>query len=410
MRLEHVRLENYGPIKTAELRLDPHFNVIVGVNGAGKTSILNAISIMLSRYSSAVRGGRAVGLIPQDAIRKGARVVQVEAAAADGVARFTWSAARARPGTRGGMTESSELLAYAKSVNEAIDDDPDHPLPLVAAYPVNRAVLDIPLRIRKRERFDQYAALDRSLLQGERNFRTFFAWYREREDVENETRARNTKYRDPQLNAVRKAVEELLPGFAELHVRRQPLRMLVTKGEDELRVDQLSDGEKTMLALAGDLARRLALANPAARFPLRGSAVVLIDELELHLHPAWQRLAVERLQSTFPKCQFIVTTHSPQVISEVRPEGVFLLRDGKIERPTKTRGRDSSLILEELMGAASRPKWAVDALNTLYESIDDDAMAKARNEFDQLVEDIGAEDPALAPAKLVLKRPRQNRR
>jgi predicted ATP-binding protein involved in virulence len=409
MHIEHVRIENLGPIKTIDETLHERFNVFVGVNGAGKTTVLAALSKMLGRYASAVRTGKATGLFELEQIRKGAPSLSVEVTAiADGQS-ITWSARRIRFGHAPAIrTISTQLIAYAQGLAARIADSPDDTgLPIAVAYPVNRAVLGIPLRIRNKTPFEQLSALDETALHATRNFRTFFAWFRAREDVENERRIDNSKYRDPQLTAVRKAVEGLLPGFKNLRVRRQPLRMLVEKNGIDLRIDCLSDGEKGMLALAGDLAKRLAIANPGSNHPLEGTGVVLIDELELHLHPAWQRRAVTALQETFPNCQFIVTTHSPQVVSEVAPEGVFLLSEGKVIRPVLTLGRESGLILEELMESSKRPTWAQEEIDRVYDFIGDQKTVLAQEAFDKVAAKIGAEDPGLTTARRVLKsRPR----
>jgi predicted ATP-binding protein involved in virulence len=135
---------------------------------------------------------------------------------------------------------------------------------------------------------------------------------------------------------------------------------------------------------------------------LAGAGIVLIDELELHLHPAWQRQAVTRLRETFPNCQFIVTTHSPQVLSEVAPEATFLLRDGRVMHPSHSFGRDSNLILEELMGTPSRPVWAELELAALYDAIDEEEMETARQQLDALEQQLGVEDPALTAARALL--------
>lgn len=116
---------------------------------------------------------------------------------------------------------------------------------------------------------------------------------------------------DPHLEAVREALRQFLPEFDNLTVRRNPLRMEVEKNGERLTVNQLSDGEKCLIALIGDLARRLAIANPVLRNPLDGEGVVLIDEIDLHLHPKWQRLVVPKLRTVFPNCQFVISTHSP---------------------------------------------------------------------------------------------------
>ncbi|MDM8525382.1 AAA family ATPase [Desulfococcaceae bacterium HSG8] len=97
------------------------------------------------------------------------------------------------------------------------------------------------------------------------------------------------------------------------------------KNNSEFSIEQLSDGEKCLIALIGDIARRLAIANPSLDDPLQGKAVILIDEIDLHLHPSWQRMILPGLLATFPKCQFVITTHSPQVLGETDARHIFLL-------------------------------------------------------------------------------------
>jgi predicted ATP-binding protein involved in virulence len=408
MHLDRFELRNCGPIQTADLRLDRRFNVLAGVNGAGKSTILSAIALMLGRYSAAIRTGKVAGTFDRNKIRQGAKSVLAVATAfpdrSDHGEALTWSAGISRPGSRIPTVSRSRLLVeFAVARAAEIESDPDRAsLPIAVFYPVNRAVLDMPLRVRGKIPFGQYAALEDALTQAGRSFRAFFAWFREREDYENERRAEGRRKRDPQLTAVRGAIEGMLPGFENLRIKRQPLRMLVTKDGDEFRVDELSDGEKCLLAMVGDLARRLAIANPGLDDPLQGSGIALIDELELHLHPAWQRQAVRRLQDTFPNCQFIVTTHSPQVLSEVAPEATFLLRDGRVIRPSRSFGRDSNLILEELMGTPSRPVWAEAQLTALYEAIDEEEMDVARQQLNALEQQLGVEDPALTAARALL--------
>lgn len=71
------------------------------------------------------------------------------------------------------------------------------------------------------------------------------------------------------------------------------------------------------MALLGDLARRIAIANPYRENPMEGEGIVLIDEIELHMHPSWQRRILGVLKQLFPNVQFIITTHSPQVLGSV---------------------------------------------------------------------------------------------
>lgn len=126
------------------------------------------------------------------------------------------------------------------------------------------------------------------------------------------------------------------------------------KGISELELDL--EGKSTILF--GDLARRMALANPSMPNPLEGEGVVLIDEIDLHMHPSWQRKVMGVLKKTFPNIQFIVTTHSPQVLGELNEDyNIFVL----YQRDKNTVGRkydsfigwDSNVLLEEVMGTPS---------------------------------------------------------
>jgi predicted ATP-binding protein involved in virulence len=276
-------------------------------------------------------------------------------------------------------------------------------------YPVNRAVLNIPLETPKEEySFKQVDAYEQALNGIQINFSSFFQWFRTVEDLENEERRDNPDYRNRQLEAVRQAIYSLLPGFSNLRVRRSPSRMTITKQGQELIVNQLSDGEKCLLALAGDLARRLAIANPGLADPLQGSGVVLIDEIELHLHPAWQRKVIPALTDTFRNCQFIVTTHSPQVLSQVKPDGIYILErtdEGMVAmRPESSYGRDSNRILEDLMDVPKRPQEIKDRLLELFRLIDKGDLDAAKQLRQQLEDEIGYDEPEFVSADVLMRR------
>ena len=249
------------------------------------------------------------------------------------------------------------------------------------------------------------SAYNDALGGGSRNFRFFFEWFRDREDLENENRIDDHNYRDHELNAVREAVSCLMPGFNNLRIRRNPLRMMVDKNGQEIRVDYLSDGEKIVLALAGDLARRLAIANPALDDPRHGRGIVLIDEIELHLHPSWQRKVIHRLKSAFPNCQFIVTTHSPLVISEIHHSNVYQLRNGVVEQSRRrTYGRPAGEVLEDVMEVSRRPEKVEQKLSDLFEAIDDDEADQAARLLRDLENEIGHDDADLVRARLMARR------
>ena len=129
-----------------------------------------------------------------------------------------------------------------------------------------------------------------------------------------------------------------------------------------------------------DIAKRITQANPLLVNPLsEGKGIILIDELDLHLHPKWQRTVVNNLIRTFPNCQFIATTHSPQIIPSLEPERIQLIFDDNVIIPDRTLGMDSNWILKHLMDAEERPDDALKIIATVENIIDEIDFEKARN-------------------------------
>jgi predicted ATP-binding protein involved in virulence len=350
MKVRRLEMKSFRGFRELTLEFTQPVSVLVGVNGAGKTSILNCLAVLLSQVSSGIlsRTGHGRRFTESD-IQLDAPYTQNTAEAIFEGTPVRWTLALGRrgypPQVSSNLTGLKEIITRVQERNAA----GQYRLPLAIYYPVNRAP-DVPSRVRTHHEFGPLSAFDEALIGGGWNFRLFFEWFREREDLENEQRLRQgAAHKDPQLEAVRTAIHRLVPGFSNLRVQRYPQRMIVQKEGTALEVNQLSDGEKCLLAMAGDLGRRLALANPSLADPLSAEAVVLIDEIELHLHPGWQRMVVDALQRTFPNCQFIMTTHSPQVLSQVPAQAVILIdRFQRKELPAGTLGRDSNSILAEI--------------------------------------------------------------
>jgi predicted ATP-binding protein involved in virulence len=165
--------------------------------------------------------------------------------------------------------------------------------------------------------------------------------------------------------------------------------LLIDKAGTTLDIHQLSDGERGTLALALDLTRRLSQANPHLADLLQAAAVVLIDELDLHLHPKWQRTIVQKLTTTFPNYQFIATTHSPLIIGEVEPSGLILLSNeggqlNVIQSGLQGFGLDSSWILRHLMDTESRNPETQAQIDHIEEALEDGDLELARQHLEQL--------------------------
>ena len=154
--------------------------------------------------------------------------------------------------------------------------------------------------------------------------------------------------------------------------------------------------------MIGDIARRLAIANPSLDNPLEGEGIVLIDEIELHLHPQWQRKIIPALKRTFPNCQFFITTHSPQVLSNIKRENIFILENFEIVKNTPhSYGRDSNSILYDLMNVTKRPEHSqkiIDQMFDLMEKEDTNSLIQAKELLKQLEIMLGEEDTEIIRA------------
>ena len=143
------------------------------------------------------------------------------------------------------------------------------------------------------------------------NWKQFFNWYYERENEENRMKTRfNIQYHDESLDAIRECLKEVFPDYKNLRVEDKPTRFVIDKAGKEIDFEKLSDGEKCYITLVLDIARRLSLLNDGSWPLLDGEQIILIDEVDLHLHPSWQLQILSNLERKFPNCQFFVSSHS----------------------------------------------------------------------------------------------------
>jgi len=413
MKLEHLRLEGFRGFADETITFEPDLTLIVGVNGAGKSSVLDAAAMLLQQTLSGVLHDASlpsITLLPMDFHRRGDAVHIVGGLWVD--------PRRLVVALEGEILAQHALTLPPKHVSADWPEGlrtPGHCLAMY--YPTTRkAAPDLRTRWKSHEPDDggpvgapaetvPSDALIGALTDGAVGFHDLFRWFRDREDDENAEKVARASlaWVDPQLDAVREAVTRLLPGFTRLRVDRKALRMAVDKGGETFFLDQLSDGERTLLAMVADIARRLAIANPGAADVLGCEAIVLIDEVELHLHPAWQRAVPRALRRVFPGVQFVLTTHSPQVIGEVPTRCVRLLRDGHIEAVSSaTWGRDSNRILEVLMGASSRNAEVAAHFAALATAEDEERWDEAWALVDTLRSQLGEDDPDVSYYAAVL--------
>ncbi len=417
MRLLELTLTNYKIFLEEKFILNGKSTVIFGINGMGKSTILSAVNylnrVWINRLNPAQ--GKAFQSFTDDMITIGRSELFIQGVIELNGQRYPLLRKYERKKRNQRKNVSTYHNRYYAEFTEMFQknfvETESSNMPVFVYYGTNRSVLDIPDRIWKKHDFDKLSALERSI-ENDLDFRTFFEWYRDREanEVIEAREQGNPMYTDPLLKCVRSAIEAMIGNVKDLRIKRNPVRMVVDKFGKEIRVDLLSDGEKCTLAMFGDLARRMALANPNLVNPLNGEGLVLIDEVELHMHPSWQRRILGVLKTIFPNIQFILTTHSPQILGELNDDyNIFFLseteNDGcRVETIKRMDGYDSNLILEKYMHTDSKNIVVKNMISKINYKITEKSYQDAEILLEQLRDIAGVMDEDYILASGFLKR------
>ena len=264
------------------------------------------------------------------------------------------------------------------------------PMPLVVNFDQNRIG-----GLESERRWSSNTARDDALDTTPNGLSDFKNWYFEKEsDEAREAVDRSDlKYTDPEVRAVQEVLRSIAGSSTVLRSRKPDGSMdrmlfLRKEGGFDIPFEALSGGEQAYFLLAVDLARRLLLEFPGSTLA-EAPGFVCIDEIELHLHPAWQREILTSLMDLFPRCQFVVSTHSPQVIGSVAAQHVRLLSsDGNghihVTEPIASKGRDTNYVLEGVMGTPEQDP-RVDGLFVRFDHLIDEG---AFDEADQVLDEL----------------------
>jgi predicted ATP-binding protein involved in virulence len=327
----------------------------------------------------------------------------------------------------GNLNGLNELHQYLDKIILNLNESKIVDIPVLAYYSMNRDSLTIPKEEQSYREFHRFEAL-RDALNVTPDFGTVFEWFFNQENLEHREKfeRQNLDYQLSLLKTVRQAICRMLPDTSHPRTQVQPLRLVIDlemegATKEILSLEQLSGGYRVMLSLVMDLARRLALANPhREEHALESEAIVLIDEIDLHLHPIWQQRVLVDLMKTFPNTQFIVTTHSAPVLTTIKSENIVLLyyTEGKLvaNSPTSnTYGAQVGRVLNEIMDVEQRPPAEFNEFTQLLELYrkliqrdegEGEEALKLRYQLNRL----SASDPELLKADMEIRRRRVLRR
>lgn len=417
MRIKKLELQNYRGFKNASVAFsNDNIAVLFGWNGSGKTSVLDAIATLISGIPFPKARQTDNYWLEDDDISVGQAEANISAVL-DLLGKDVLLRESKQIGSESNFTSTFKpnISLFDKEI-----------LPVKVYYRTNREMpsekngdaisgLDILYAIR------QVSAYSTSINAKAGTFFDFTEWWRYEEDIENQQKIdkKDFSWERPTLRTIRRGITKFLTqmglDFSELRVKRQGANEIdftkpsikselhILKGSTELKLSQLSAGERAVILLVADIARRASILNTGFINPLESPGIVLIDEIELHLHPKWQRAVIGALRNTFPNIQFIVATHSPQVLGGVENGNVFEIEDFQI-RVRNTFGKDNNWLLHVIMDDEIRDKKVQKDLARYIEFIRQGDLDKADTLREELVEMIGSDDPELVKADILIQK------
>jgi len=429
MIIKKIDIKNFKSYKNFCLSFEDDVNVIVGNNGFGKTALLDAIAVSLGGYLSALDSIKSSREIKKEEVRLesfalGERVdvqpqypVEVSCNAVLNEKVISWTRELRTEDGRTTRINAKEMTAVGREIQKSVrSGDKDIMLPLISYYGTGRLWLQ-----KKRKKDASKVSFNNRFLgymdcmEPASNEKFMIQWFAV---LENEYFMDGIE--PAELKVVKKALKHLLNRCYDLNdgdrvedIRYNPrideieiAFINIINEKYKLPMSALSDGYRNTLGLVADMIQRACLLNPQlgerALDETRG--VVLIDEIDQHLHPKWQRHIISDLKSLFPKVQFIVTTHSPSILSTIEKEKLIMLNKDEVsEYNPHTYGRDVNSILLDVMEVSERLPEIQKEFDAIYEALEEERY----NDVDEMISEfekiIGKDDPEIIRLKIMLK-------
>ena len=363
MLIKDLRIDDFRRFDKLEIDFHPELTVIVARNGQGKTTVLDAVTIALGTFIGAFDSGKAKHIEYADArymrlpdSSESARQFPVMVEANFLKPELHVFRALTGPKNKTTIKDAHAITDYGKHLMQMVRDLKKEPLPVIAYYGAGRL-----WKVHKNVKKKQVLSLSRTLgyeecLSPSSNFAQVQSWMKlatlasfQQQELPREARGGDLKIR---ISTIANAVNQVLKGegFSNFHynILHEELAMY-HPDHGILPVSYLSDGVRAMISLVADLAFRCVRLNGFLedKAVTESQGIVLIDEVDIHLHPGWQQLVIQQLRDAFPKIQFIVTTHSPQLLTTVKRENIRLLVNNNSSRC------EAEIPKEEIIGLES---------------------------------------------------------
>ena len=418
MKIKNIKLKNFRCFEELVIELNERCNVIVGVNGAGKSTILDALAISIGTYFAKIPTAYSLPIQKEDVLRKSyltGSIISTEyqfpvVISTEGIANgkfIEWS--RELNGLKNKTTvkNASNLIEVGHIQHQNIQNGvTDTTLPIFAYYGTGRLYKKknnriTKLDIKKSSRLDGYT----DALSLGTNEKQLLRWF---EDM---TLIKIQEDREiPELKTVKTAIEkcfeignkDVTDVSINYSVKSKDIEVSYRKNNEieKLPLHMFSDGIRITLTMVADIATRMAKLNPQLLDNvLETPGVILIDEIDMHLHPSWQSRIITSLLETFTNIQIITTTHSPIVISNIESEYLRILKNNEIMNPSTNYNRELDDIVNNIMETDYRPEEVRNLINQINQNIDNEELEEAKELLDNLKDILGETDSEVISAR-----------
>lgn len=387
MKLRSLKLKDYRRFDEIEMDFHPELTVIAARNGQGKTTILEAIATALGPFVGAFDMGKSKHIERTDAryVRLGnsfenEQKFPVVIDAALDLPAIQWQRALNGPKSRTTTKEASPLASWAKELQVSIRSDVQTALPLISYYPAGRLWINHNNSSRKTVVSASRSMGYEDCLSSASNFVQMQQWMKKATMAllqQQELPGYEQSDLKPRITGIQNAVNLVLDneGWSNFHYSLGYEDLAMSHPDHGLLpISLLSDGVRAMISLSADMAFRCSRLNGhfKERASLLTEGIVLIDEVDLHLHPAWQQQVIASLRNAFPKIQFILSTHSPQVLTTVNKEQIRVVYKQEevwiAERPKMSPlGQEAGDALAGVMEVSERPEIPITETAHAYE-------------------------------------------